>query len=322
MRKLIFPLLAVMLGSCAGTKSEASTDTAGGADKALPTVVFNADSAYNYVAKQVDFGPRINNTEPHRKTADYLASTLKKYGAEVVIQETTIRSADGVDLQVKNIMGMYNPESEDRLLLLAHWDTRPWADEDPNPANHKQPVPGANDGASGVGVLLEVARQLAENNPGRGVDILFVDAEDRGISQNEDSWALGARYFASNPIVKGYEPKEAILLDMVGAPGACFSREQYSAMYAPELLNKVWSIAQESGFGDYFKDEISGAVTDDHVQLLEAGIPAIDIIDFRSGPDAGFNPTWHTVSDNMENIDKETLRVVGQTILNYIFTGR
>jgi len=309
--------LLCIMSSCAGSKKEAA---AAETDKLeTPAATFNADSAMHYVRTQVEFGPRVNNTPAHKATSGYLRKELARHGAKVVTQEATLRSADGVDLRAMNIMGMYNPEATDRLLLLAHYDTRPWADEDPDPNNHTKPVPGANDGASGVGVLLEIARQLGSRNPDRGVDILFVDAEDRGTHTADDSWALGARYFAQNPISEGYAPAEAILLDMVGGENATFGREHFSNMYAPELMNRIWAIAKDSGFGEFFKDIPSGAVTDDHVELIQAGIPAIDIIDFRSGSESGFNPTWHTMADDLENIDPRTLNAVGQTILNYIF---
>lgn len=315
-------LLSIILLSCStlGCASRASNaDSSSEADQAsaISVPAFNADSAFSYVRRQVELGPRVPNTPAHHDAADYLASQLKAHGAKVTVQEANLKAFDGTKLLAKNIMGQYNPEAEDRLLLLAHWDTRPWADEDPNPANRQSPADGANDGASGVGVLLEVARALGAQNSGKGIDILFVDAEDWGESSNDESWALGAKYFANHPILPGYLPSRAILLDMVGGVNAKFYHEFFSLQSAPELCQAVWSAAGEAGFGERFVNRQGSAVTDDHIQLIKVGIPSIDIIEYNPG--SGFNPTWHTKADNLDNISKETLQAVGQTLLQYIY---
>lgn len=310
---------------CSG-KSSASQDTSIGENNTMNTdisghvPVFSADSALRSVQTQMDFGPRVPNTDSHRECARYLQTELARHGAEVVVQKAVLTAFDGTPLQAYNIMGSYNPAASDRILLLAHWDTRPWADEDPDPANHSKPVPGANDGASGVGVLLEIARQLGLKNPGKGVDILFVDAEDWGSHDDDTSWALGADYFVKHPVKPGYAPKEVILLDMVGGKNARFYREYLSQRNAPGLMDRVWNAARAAGFADRFPNAIGGAVTDDHVKFLEAGYEAIDIIEYNPDSSSGFNPTWHTVSDNMDAIDPLTLRVVGQTVLTYIYS--
>ena len=267
------------------------------------------------------FGPRVPNTEAHRRCGEWLASELRRRGADVTEQRSDLTAFDGTVLKAVNILGRFNTESPDRLLLLAHWDCRPWADQDPNPDNRKKPVDGANDGASGVGVLLEIARQLSEKAPGKGVDILFVDAEDWGTEGSEDSWALGARYFMEHPPVEGYLPDEAILLDMVGGKGAVFCREYFSEQAAPRLAQSLWGIAASRGYGDLFLNKLGGAVTDDHVQLIEKGVPAVDIIEYHPEQESGFNPHWHTVSDNMENIDRATLKAVGETVMQYLITN-
>lgn len=277
---------------------------------------FNADSAYAFVERQVAFGPRVPNTVAHNNCRDWLISELTRHGAKVYRQDVALTAFDGSQLAATNIVGEYNPDASSRLLLLAHWDCRPWADEDPNPANHGKPVDGANDGASGVGVLLEIARLLSAGEVDCGVDILFVDAEDWGTEGDDQSWALGARHFANTPHKAGYRPNHAILLDMVGGHDAVFCKEYFSVQNAPLLVDKVWQVAEQSGYGNRFSAEIGGAVTDDHVELLKVGIPAIDIIEFH--PSTGFNPTWHTIEDNMEGISKETLKAVGQTIADYI----
>lgn len=282
-------------------------------------VVFNADSAFAYVKAQVDFGPRVPNTDAHRRAGDWLETELKRHGAQVVVQPMQLTAFDGTVLNARNIMGQYNPQTPDRLLLMAHWDTRPWADNDPNPANHKKPLDGANDGASGVGVLLEVARALAANNPGHGIDILFLDAEDWGSHSDDNSWALGAEYFVNNPIVPNYRPVQAILVDMVGGRGSLFYREGQSHYNAPGLTDAVWSTAASSGFSNIFVNQLGGAVTDDHVKFLQAGIPAIDIIAYDPTSGTGFPPTWHTTRDNMQNIDPQVLGAVGQVLLTYIY---
>lgn len=314
---LVLAGAACSLFSACSAKSNASdAETPAAAE---PAVAFNADSALSYVERQTLFGPRVPNTEAHRLCGEWLAAELRRHGAEVSLQQADLTAFDGTVLKATNIIGQYNPEADDRLLLLAHWDSRPWADNDPDPAKHKEPVVGANDGASGVGVLLETARALAARAPERGVDILFVDAEDWGDHSNDDSWAMGTRHFVEHPFRPGYAPSEAILLDMVGGQDARFPREFFSQRGAPDLLNRFWSVASASGFGDRFMQTDGGAVTDDHVQLLQAGIPAIDIIELRRDTESGFNPTWHTSTDTFENIDKQTLGIVGQALLNYIY---
>ncbi|MCM1291913.1 MAG: M28 family peptidase [Prevotella sp.] len=316
MQKLTtFLLIFLALTGCKAAGSEQKEGE--NVEISLPAVAFDADSAYNYVKKQVDFGPRVPNSMAHDMAREWLASELKRHGAEVAEQKMDIRAHDGVTLRSTNIIGQYNPNAEERVLLVAHYDCRPWADQDPNPENYDKPVDGANDGASGVGVLLEIARQLSKNNPSCGVDILFVDAEDYG-NDDEETWALGSKYFVEHPFKPDYLPSEVILLDMVGGRDAKFYREYFSQKNAGQLLSAVWGIAEASGFGSRFVDKPGGAVNDDHLRFQDAGIPSIDIIEFVPG--TGFNASWHTVSDTMENIDAGTLKAVGQTVLNYVLT--
>lgn len=278
---------------------------------------FCADSAYSHVATQLAFGPRVPGTAPHRECGEWLTNKLQGLGAKVSLQELSLRAFDGTVLPAKNILGQFNPQASDRTLLVAHWDTRPWADQDPDPANRSKPVPGANDGASGVAVLLEVARVLSDAGMDKGVDILFVDAEDYGTEGDDMSWALGARAFVQAPPVAGYRPQRVILLDMVGGKGTSFPREMFSDYNAPELLNEVWRCADMAGHSGLFVQSQGGAITDDHVEFLRAGIPAIDIVAFS---ETGFAPTWHTLADNLENIDPAILRAVGRTVLTYLYT--
>lgn len=317
MQKMILTVVSTLLLASCGSQAKESAHASGGetVPETVAAVEFSADSAYSYVESQVAFGPRVPNTEAHRKTADWLASELRRHGADVKEQNMTLTAFDGTRLQARNIFGSYNPQAEDRLLLVAHWDCRPWADQDSDPAKRKLPVAGANDGASGVGVLLETARLLGKNTPSIGVDILFVDAEDWGSDGDEDSWALGARHFVENPISEGYVPSSVIVLDMVGGNDARFPREYFSQQAAPALLDRFYAAAYAAGFADRFPNEIGGAVTDDHLQFIKAGIPAIDIIDYRDG----FHPAWHTSGDTMECIDRNTLKAVGQTLANLLF---
>jgi hypothetical protein len=310
-------LLLISLISCgrATGKSAESADSDTASEVVVPA--FNADSAMLYLRAQMAYGPRIPNTEAHRLTADMLVNRLRGFGAEVVEQKMDLKAFDGNLLHARNIFAQYYPERERRVLLLAHYDTRPWADEDPSAENRSKPVPGANDGASGVAVLLEAARVIQSADPGIGVDILFVDAEDYGTDGDDDTWAMGTAYFAANPPIEGYAPDAAILLDMVGGKDAHFPPEYFSVRAASSVDAAFRRAAKKAGHGDLFSGSVAGAVTDDHVKLIERGIPAIDIIDYRSGE--GFPPTWHTVADNLENISVETIKAVGETLLRYLY---
>ncbi|MEG2219736.1 MAG: M28 family peptidase [Muribaculaceae bacterium] len=308
----------ILMASCSSTKKESSTDTDAVAENKIN---FNEDSAYSYVSKQVEFGARVPNTEAHRRTGEYLEAELRNRGAWVSVQDTELTVFDGTILHAKNIIGEFNPDSTKRILFIAHWDSRPWADNDPDVSKQSQPVMGANDGASGVGVLLELARIISLNSPNVGIDIIFVDAEDWGNSSggadSESSWALGTQYWTKNMHRPDYAPQYGILLDMVGAKNARFSKEYLSMGYAPQVVNMIWNIAKDAGYSEYFVSEVGGAITDDHVFVNRAGIPCIDIIDQNGG--TGFFPAWHTTYDTMVNISPATLKAVGQTLTNLIY---
>ena len=294
--------------------------------------VFNADSAYAFTKAQCDFGPRNMNSRGHDLCGEWIVNKFREYGCKVTTQRVNLTGYDGTTLRSCNIMASINPEATTRILLCAHWDSRPWADNDPDQSNWKKPIIAANDAASGVAVMLELARIInngkAEKalHPQLGVDFVCFDAEDWGTPQwadvpdDADSWALGAQYWSKN-LPQGYEARYGILLDMVGGVGAQFFQEGISLQYAPEIVKKVWRSAREVGFGSYFPKRMGGMVTDDHVPVNRyAKIPTIDIIPFY--PDckqSGFGPTWHTLADNMENIDRNTLRAVGQTLVQVIY---
>lgn len=303
--------------ACGSTGTSTSPETTSDTTAAAATVSraqFNGDAAYELTRQQCEFGPRVPGTPAHAKCAEWLNAMLNASCDTVIMQTGTVQTATQGPLGIKNIIGIINPDASQRLLLLAHWDTRPWADNDPDPANHKRPVMGANDGASGVGVLLQLAQQLKAEGTTLGIDIVLVDAEDMGVTDNEESWGLGTQFWAAHPHVQGYKPLFGILLDMVGAPDATFSREYYSMQYASGVVDLVWKLAA----GSHFKNVQGGAVTDDHVFINRAGIPCIDIIDMRSNSDTGFCPEWHTIDDTMPHISVATLGEVGQTLLNVI----
>ncbi|MDO9635027.1 MAG: M28 family peptidase, partial [Paludibacter sp.] len=310
-RKISLLIIIVMTFSC---RHEAKTTAT--TDLAVSVPVFSADSAYLFVAQQVDFGPRVPNTPAHEACAAYLVAKLERFGATVTEQKVKLTAFNGDILNANNIIGSFNPEENQRILLFAHWDTRPWSDNDPDPANYNKPVLGANDGASGVGVLLEIARNIGIQSPRLGIDIIFFDAEDYGAPESysgnaTDTWCLGSQHWARNPHVNPYRPRFGILLDMVGAKDATFYREQISEYYARNIVDKVWTLARNQGFERYFVNQAGGAITDDHVYVNQiAGIPSINIIQYDPQSAKGFGAYWHTVNDTMSNIDKNTLFAV------------
>lgn len=322
-------LAAVLWTGCTGDDPTPATPPRPELPALPPTPLFDADSAYAFVQRQVDFGPRVPATPAHQACGDWLVARLQANGAEVIEQTGQVTIYTGQKLPLRNIFARFNPAAKDRLLLFAHWDTRPFADKDDERRN--EPIDGANDGASGVGVLLEIARHLSTKDHGPGVDILFTDVEDYGQpsgamgldERSIDTWALGAQYFAKNPVIPGYTARFGILLDMVGARDAKFYREALSMQYAPAVVNKVWRTAEGLGHGDRFIPETKYFVgTDDHVPINQVlRIPSIDIIQYDPATQA-FGPYWHTHDDNMDVIDRETLRVVGRTVLEVVWKER
>lgn len=322
---MLYILFAAAMISCSQTPSSSSAKVESQPVKQQNVPAFDADSAWVFVENQVKFGPRVPNSEAHVACGNYLTSELKRFGAQVYEQEATLTAYNGTQLKAKNIIGSYNPENSKRVLLFAHWDSRPYADHDKDPANHKKPIDGADDGASGVGVLLEMARQFSIKSPAIGIDIIFFDAEDYGTPEfvkeyKENTWCLGAQFWAKNPHVKGYKADFGILLDMVGAKNASFFKEATSMRYAPQVVEEVWSTARDLGYGKFFINAEGGAITDDHQYvILGRNIPCIDIIYTDPESDNGFGPHWHTQNDTMDNIDRETLKAVGQTVLQVVY---
>lgn len=299
---------------------------------------FSADSAYAFTKAQCDFGPRDMNSKGHEECLQWIVNKFKEYGCKVTTQKADLTGWDGTTLHSTNIMAQFTPEATTRIMFCAHWDSRPWADNDPDSANWRKPILAANDAASGVAVMVELARLLKQSttaggNAGEalniGVDFVCFDAEDWGTPQWSDhqddgsSWALGAQYWASN-IPQGYAPRYAILLDMVGGQGAQFYREGMSQQYAPEIVKKVWRAARQVGYGSFFPKQDGGMITDDHIPVNQtAKIPCIDVIPYYPQCEqSSFGPTWHTLSDDMKHIDKNTLKAVGQTMVQVIYTEK
>ena len=298
-----------------------TTETA--VKQTVPT--FNADSAYTYTVQQTAFGPRVPNTVSHRACGNYLATELKRFGAEVIEQEATLYTYHKQAIQAKNIIASFAPELKSRILLCAHWDSRPFADHDADAKNHHQAIDGANDGAGACSILLEIARQIGLQAPKVGIDIILFDAEDGGTPEFERNrygstgWCLGSEYWAKNPHISTYTAQFGILLDMVSAPNAQFYYENFSLQTAGNVVRKVWNAAQALGYGDYFVNQPGGAVEDDHRNVFRfRHIPCIDIIQYN--PDTGgFGDYWHTLNDNINNVSRETMQAVGQTVLYVIY---
>lgn len=307
----------------AGWESRQENTTPPKETPAVQVPRFDRDSAMVYLAKQLEFGPRVPNTEGHRQCRDWLLVQMETFGAKVIRQDFTVKAYTGENLKATNIIAQYRPEEERRILLAAHWDTRHISDSPLNTGDKSKPVMGADDGASGVAVLLEVARQLQQAPIDFGVDIVFFDVEDYGEDNGNDmnSWGMGAQHWARNlHYTTGVRPVYGILLDMVGGKGARFGKEQISLQYAAPVVNKIWSLAQNMGYGNLFVNDQVSAVTDDHYFVNTiAGIPMIDIISRPKDTPTGFPAHWHTDKDTLESIDPNTIRVVGQLMLAVIY---
>lgn len=323
---LLLSLLSLILmsASCGGEKEGSRESAAEGETRTVVETPFSADSAYAYVARQVAFGPRVPGNEAHKQCAAFLSEELRRYGLDVIEQPMTLTAYDGTRLECVNVIGQYRPEAKERVLLFAHWDTRPYADAESDPAKWHTPIDGANDGGSGVGVLLEIARllQSEELRDGLGVDIILFDAEDYGVPQfaeydgdTESTWGMGAQYWAKNPHTPDYRADLGILLDMVGGEGAAFYREYFSQESAGRAVTEVWQTAHELGYGSYFHNAVGGGLVDDHVFVIRhRRIPCLDIVDYDPARPTGFPATWHTLDDTMEHISRGTLQAVGSTV--------
>lgn len=331
MQGRLFPIFfLIALASCqkSGKKPQAEKENR---PVQIEVPSFNADSAYSFVAKQVGFGPRVPGTPAHARTAEYITGRLSQWGATVTVQEFDQTMYDNTRVRLKNIVASFYPEKQRRLLFAAHWDTRPFADRDKE--NPNGPMDGANDGASGVGILMEIARALssAPQAPEVGLDVILFDGEDWGEREHErkmppaglQSWyCLGSQYWAAHKHKPGYSAYYGILLDMVGARDARFFREELSIRYAPSIVDKVWNTARRLGYSQFFPNEVQSEIIDDHKFVTEVGrVPMIDIVNYD--PSLGnFGAFWHTQDDNMEIISQETLEAVGATLLHVLYEER
>ena len=321
--------LCLMLLAGCGEEDASRSPTPQTAPAERPLVAtpeFSGDSAYAHVARQVAFGPRVPNTESHRACADWLAAKLEGYGADVTVQTGRVTAFDGTTLDIRNIFGAFRPEARRRVLLFAHWDTRPFADKDS--VRIDQPIDGANDGASGVGVLLELARIMGDSLPNVGVDIAFFDAEDYGEpewlpnrDQNYTDWCLGSQYWSRKPHIPGYRARYGVLLDMVGAKGAVFHKEGTSMALAPNVVDKVWGTARRMGHGDLFRNRVTPQTIDDNLFVSQiAGIPSANIVHYHLDTRMiGYFPQHHTHGDNLDAIDPEVLGIVGRVLTQVVY---
>jgi glutaminyl-peptide cyclotransferase len=283
---------------------------AGGGSGTSHQVEFSGPTAFRYVQQQLAFGPRIPNTPGHIKTGDWLLSELRTRADTVIVQSFEQKTSKGQTLKLRNFFARFRPQATDRILFVAHWDTRPFADKSANLGQQRLPVPGANDGASGVAVLLGVADALKAKPSSVGVDLLFVDGEDYGDFADSTETLIGARYFAHH-LPPGYTTLFAVLFDMVGDRDLQILQEGYSAQNAPEVVQRVWQTAADLGYGNVFVKRVTTALTDDHVPLQAAGIHAIDVIDFDF-------PYHHTTEDTIDKVSAESLQIVGNVAIALI----
>ncbi|MCG8307996.1 MAG: M28 family peptidase [Cytophagales bacterium] len=326
-----FTAILFLFIGCESSKKSIDKVSSRNSAKTITVPSFNSDSAYSFIQKQVSFGPRVPNTVGHKLCGDYLINQLKSYRAIVQVQDFSEQAYDGTVLYLKNIIATYNPDVRKRILLAAHWDSRPYADKDVE--NRYEPIDGANDGASGVGVLLEVARVIGGNeHPKVGIDIIFFDGEDYGEHEDVENvpmknglvqiwWCLGSQYWADHPHVPKYSAYYGILLDMVGARNARFFKEGGSMQFAPKVVDRVWANARSLGYSNYFININSPGIMDDHIFVnRDAKIPMINIVEYDpDSPSYYFGSYHHTRADNMSIIDKQTLQAVGETVLYSVY---
>lgn len=275
-----------------------------------PPAEFKGERAYQYLNEQCQFGPRFPGSPGHRALKKYLLDFYSRYTNLVKSQDFLWEdTSESLKLELSNIIVSFYPEKNERVILCAHWDTRPWADKDPDPANRSTPILGANDGASGVAVLMELATILSKRKPEYGVDIVLFDGEDYGSDEHPERWCLGSNHFSRN--LGEYKASFGILLDMVGDRDLQIHPEGYSSMYAKEIVELVWKKAERLSISE-FKPEVKHFMIDDHLFLIRAGIPCIDLIDFDY-------PYWHTLEDTPDKCCAESLEKVGRVLLSILY---
>ncbi len=322
---VLLTVLVISVSSCNWGKKSDTPTVAETPEVVVTAPDFSSDSAFSYTAKQVAFGPRVPNSKGHQACGDWMIATAKTFADTVYVQQFTAQAFDGKNLNGRNIIASFNPAAAKRILLCAHWDTRPFADQDT--IDRDKPIDGANDGAGGVGILMEVARAIQSAKlTNIGVDIMFIDVEDYGQPQDskfppmDDSYCLGSQHWAKQPHVPGYKASFGILLDMASARGAIFTREGTSARSGGWVQDRVWANADRIGFSSFFNNTLTGGIIDDHKYIMEiTKIPMVDIIHFDANTNSGFGWYWHTHRDNMETVDKTTLLAVGKTVLYTVY---
>ena len=326
MKYILIVILTALLGACGGKSGR----NAGGPDTITlaPCPTFNTDTCMKYIQEQCDFGPRVTGSEAAKLCRQYLAGQFRRLGAEVSEQQADVTLWDGSVLPACNIIARLNPGNQDRILICSHWDSRPWADNDEDEQNHRTPVPAANDGASGVAMMMEICRLLQQKPIRVGIDFVCFDAEDRGTPQwaetdesTSDTWCLGSRFWAERAREEGYRARYGILLDMVGGRGSVFPAEKVSQEYAQPVASLMIRLGNQLGYGHYFPlNREGGYLMDDHVNVNRiARVPCIDIVPYFTDGPSSFGPTWHTVNDTPENIDPNVLEAVGQTLTQLIY---
>jgi glutaminyl-peptide cyclotransferase len=295
-----------------------------------PKTSFDAQAAMGYVKTQLDFGPRVPGTPAHVKTGDWIVEEMKKRADTVVVQSWTQTTTKGLQLPMRNIFARIKPNAPQRVLYIAHWDTRPVADDDTNFGNKTRPFPAANDGASGVALLMAIADALKKAPPSVGVDLLFVDGEDWGSFDSDETGAypdalFGSQYFANHLPSPDYKPMFGVLFDMIGDADLQIYREGHSVQNAPEVVTRVWQTAADLGYGNYFLNDVGDAITDDHLPLQKKGLRVIDVIDIQygplqsTGPFARANPNYHhTMQDTFDKVSARSLQVVGDVALTLV----
>jgi glutaminyl-peptide cyclotransferase len=298
-------LVILVLCLFAGCKGDAKEGAAAQRSAAPGSTGFDGNAAYNYAKAQVDFGPRVPGSPAAKKAGDWIISQMRARADTVIVQSFTYTTADGKKIPMRNILARFRPELSERVLYLTHWDSRPVSESASTEAEKKMPVPGANDGASGVGMFVALGDVLRKNKPNVGVDLLFTDGEDYGdFGPPEVDVLIGAKYFATHPPTPGYKPLYGVLWDMIGDKDLRIPYEMNSFQQAPEVVSRVWQTAADLGYGNVFVQESGGLITDDHMPLLNAGMHVIDVIDLTY-------PPHHTPQDTMDKISPKSLAVVG-----------
>ncbi|MEX2116344.1 MAG: M28 family peptidase, partial [Bacteroidota bacterium] len=305
----------LMLTACGESRRESPGQSGSTSIPAMEVPTFDGQRAFQYLKQQTDFGPRNPGSDGYRQCLAFLHSELSTRADSVFLQRFSYRTSRGESYQGTNIVARFGRTPGPRILLTAHWDTRPWADQDVNPGNYAKPILGANDGASGVAVLLEFARIFSTNPPPAGFDIVLFDAEDVGESGNSESYAQGSQYFAKN-LPANTQYRYAINFDMVGDKNLEIRRESNSDTYAPALMDAVFNRARLLRYPQFIDEKIPG-IYDDHIPLNQANIPAIDLIDFNY-PDHT-NRYWHSMDDTPDKCSPESLDAVGTVILHLLY---